>query len=58
MQIVNFDKRLTEMKIALREKGVAITRKRAKLLEVLLASDRHPSASEIHQGVQAAYPGD
>ena len=49
--------RLEEMKAALRERGVAVTRKRAKLLEVLLASDRHPSASEIHEGVRAAYPG-
>jgi Fur family peroxide stress response transcriptional regulator len=45
------------MKAALRERGVAVTRKRAKLLEVLLASDSHPSASEIHEGVRAAYPG-
>ncbi len=49
--------RLEEMKAALRERGVAVTRKRAKLLEVLLASDRHPSVSEIHEGVRAAYPG-
>ncbi len=49
--------RLDEMKSALRDKGIVITRKRAKLLEVLLASDRHPSASEIHAGVKAAYPG-
>lgn len=49
--------RLEEMKAALRERGVAVTRKRAKLLEVLLASDSHPSASEIHEGVRAAYPG-
>ena len=49
--------RLAEMKAALRERGVAVTRKRAKLLEVLLASDRHPSVSEIHEGVKAAYPG-
>lgn len=49
--------RLEEMKAALRERGVAVTRKRAKLLEVLLASDRHPSASEIHEGVRDAYPG-
>lgn len=49
--------RLAEMKAALRDRGVAVTRKRAKLLEVLLASDRHPSASEIHAGVKAAYPG-
>ena len=52
-----FERRLAEMKAALRERGVAVTRKRAKLLEVLLASDRHPSVSEIHEGVQAAYPG-
>ena len=51
------ESRLVEMKAALRDKGVAVTRKRAKLLEVLLASDRHPSASEIHEGVCAAYPG-
>ena len=52
-----FEFRLSEMKSALRDKGVAVTRKRAKMLEVLLASDRHPSASEIHEGVRAAYPG-
>ena len=49
--------RLAEMKAALRDRGVVITRKRSKLLEVLLASDRHPSASEIHEGVKAFYPG-
>ena len=49
--------RLAEMKAALRDKGVVVTRKRAKLLEVLLASDSHPSASEIHEGVRASYPG-
>ena len=53
----DFSSRLEEMKAALRERGVAVTRKRAKLLEVLLASDRHPSVSEIHEGVRAAYPG-
>ena len=57
MQGTAFESRLAEMKAALREKGVAVTRKRAKLLEVLLASDRHPSVSEIHEGVKAAYPG-
>lgn len=51
-----FSSRLSEMQDALRDKGVAITRKRAKLLEVLLSSDRHPSAAEIHQGVRAFYP--
>ena len=51
-----FGSRLAEMQDALHHKGVAITRKRAKLLEVLLSSDRHPSAAEIHQGVRAFYP--
>ena len=51
------ESRLSEMKAALRDKGVVVTRKRAKLLEVLLASDRHPSVSEIHEGVRVSYPG-
>lgn len=51
------ESRLEEMKAALRDRGVAVTRKRAKLLEVLLGSDRHPSAGEIHEGVKVAYPG-
>ena len=51
------ESRLSEMKAALRDRGVVVTRKRAKLLEVLLASDRHPSVSEIHEGVRASYPG-
>lgn len=51
------ESRLAEMKAALRDKGVAVTRKRAKLLEVLLASDRHPSVGEIHEGVRLSYPG-
>ena len=57
MQGTVLEGRLAEMRAALREKGVAVTPKRAKLLEVLLASDRHPSVSEIHEGVKAAYPG-
>ena len=57
MPQTDLESRLAEMKDALREKGVVVTRKRAKLLEVLLASDRHPSVSEIHEGVRAAYPG-
>ena len=56
-QETGFESRLAEMKAALLDRGVAVTRKRAKLLEVLLASDRHPSVSEIHEGVKAAYPG-
>ncbi|MCH7653441.1 MAG: transcriptional repressor, partial [Chloroflexi bacterium] len=42
---------------ALAERGVAITPRRQRLLEVLLASDRHPSVSEIHEGVKRYYPG-
>lgn len=57
MDDARFRMRLSEMKAALRDKGVAITRKRAKILEALLASDRHPTASEIHESVKAFYPG-
>lgn len=49
--------RLDEMKAALSEKGVAITPRREQLLEVLLASDRHPSVREIHEGVKRYFPG-
>ena len=49
--------RLGEMKAALSERGVAITPRREQLLEVLLASDRHPSVSEIHEGVKRYFPG-
>ena len=49
--------RLGEMKAALGERGVAITPRRERLLDVLLASDRHPSVSEIHEGVKRYYPG-
>ena len=49
--------RLSEMKAALSERGVAMTPRRKQLLEVLLASDRHPSVSEIHEGVKRYFPG-
>lgn len=49
--------RLGEMKAALSNRGVAITPRREQLLEVLLASDRHPSVSEIHEGVKRYFPG-
>ena len=49
--------RLGEMKAALSEKGVAMTPRREQLLEVLLSSDRHPSVSEIHEGVKRYFPG-
>jgi Fur family peroxide stress response transcriptional regulator len=49
--------RFLEMKAALQEKGIVITPRRQKLLEVLLASDHHPTVSEIHEGVKEFYPG-
>jgi Fur family peroxide stress response transcriptional regulator len=49
--------RLSEMKAALSDKGVTMTPRREQLLEVLLASDRHPSVSEIHEGVKRYFPG-
>ncbi len=49
--------RILEMKQALLDNGVSLTPRREKLLEVLIASDKHPSASEIHEGVKKYYPG-
>lgn len=48
--------RLLEMRAALAAKGVAITPRRGKLLEVLVASERHPSVGEIHQEVKRSFP--
>ena len=45
------------MRTSLSEKGVAMTPRRAKLLEVLVASDRHPSVGEIHEEVRRYFPG-
>ena len=44
------------MKASLAGRGVAITPRRAKLLEVLIESDRHPSVSEIHDEVRRSFP--
>ena len=49
--------RIIEMKQALLDGGVSLTPRRVKLPEVLLASDNHPPASEIHEGVRRYYPG-
>ena len=49
--------RIIEMKQALLDGGVSLTPRREKLLEVLIDSDNHPSASEIHEGVRRYYPG-
>ena len=53
----DLEERILEMKQALLDKGVSLTPRREKLLEVLLASDKHPSASEIHKGVRRYFPG-
>jgi Fur family peroxide stress response transcriptional regulator len=50
------EQRLLEMKAALREKGVSITPRRAKLLEVLVNSETHPTVGEIHDGVRRYFP--
>ena len=44
------------MRSALAAKGVALTPRRAKLLEVLVASERHPSVGEIHREVKRSFP--
>ena len=48
--------RLEEMKGALASRGVVITSRRARVLEVLLASDRHPSVGEVHREVRDSFP--
>ena len=50
------DNRLLEMRAALETRGVAITAKRARLLEFLVRSEDHPSVSEIHDGVRRSFP--
>ena len=44
------------MKAALVAQGVALTPRREKLLEILAASRRHPSVSEIHEEVKRSFP--
>jgi len=44
------------MKAALTIEGVALTPRREKLLEILAASARHPSVSEIHEEVKRYFP--
>ena len=48
--------RLLEAKAALRSRGVTLTPRRERLLEVLVASDRHPSVSEVHREVKRLFP--
>jgi Fur family peroxide stress response transcriptional regulator len=48
--------RLDEMKLALEQREVTLTPRRAKVLEILATSDLHPSVSEIHAQVQLRFP--
>ena len=48
--------RVDEMRDSLSELGVSITRRRAKTLEALAATDRHPSVNELHSEVRRWYP--
>ena len=48
--------RVEEMRSSLSSLGVSITRRRAKMLEVLASTDRHPSVNELHAEVRRWYP--
>ena len=54
---VDLKSRLLEMKAALVAEGVTVTPRRGKLLEVLVASERHPNVNDIHQEVKRSFPG-
>ena len=47
---------MDEMRNSLSQLGVSITRRRAKTLEALAATDRHPSVNELHAEVRRWYP--
>ena len=49
-------RRVDEMRAALSELGVTVTRRRAKTLEALASTERHPSANEIHAEVRRWHP--
>ncbi|MCI0437664.1 MAG: transcriptional repressor [Chloroflexi bacterium] len=49
--------RLQDMRDALTQQGVNLTSRRSKLLEILVSSERHPTAAEIHQELRRYYPG-
>ncbi|MDP6454608.1 MAG: Fur family transcriptional regulator [SAR202 cluster bacterium] len=48
--------RLEEMRSALVQRGVVITPKRAKVLEILAGSDDHPNVGDLHAEVQRWHP--
>ncbi len=48
--------RVKEMRASMSELGVAITPRRAKVLETLASTDCHPTVNEIHSEVRRIYP--
>ena len=53
---VEIQQRLDEMTLALEQREVTVTPRRAKVLEILATSEFHPSVGEIHADVQLRYP--
>ena len=53
---VEIQGRFDEMRLALEQREVTLTSRRAKVLEILANSDLHPSVSEIHAEVQLRFP--
>ena len=50
------DIRLREMRGALEAEGVVLTPRRSRVLEVLIASDRHPTVGDLHRDVRRSFP--
>ena len=48
--------RVSEMRASMSALGVNVTPKRAKVLETLASTDRHPTVNEIHSEVRRIYP--
>ena len=48
--------RIEEMRNALLNRDISITRRRDKMLEALASNERHPSANELHAEVRRWYP--
>ena len=48
--------RIDEMRNALLNQGISITRRRDKMLQALASNDRHPSVNELHAEVRRWYP--
>ena len=48
--------RVDEMRASMSKLGVNVTPRRAKVLETLASTDRHPTVNEIHSEVRRIYP--